>query len=594
MHKNKSMKPENYGNYKVDNNKIIYVDPDDKEEKVISDHVKIKEILQNIETNEIKLILEYWYHNRMHEMEISRQSLSKYEIRKLLKYGVDVYEHKADRVAHFLSIQETYAPKEYMHSHLGWAVHEDSPIYKHDHIISSEEQFSRYDGELTLESSGTYDEWQSIIEEEVLGVTTLELALVFGFSSVVVGYLAQEIDLDSLVIHIWGDSTKGKTTAAKLVVSPFGKPTTSQGGLLHTWNGTPNSLINKLANNRGIPFVLDESSMGNINDFTKMIYQLAGGIEKSRLTKEAKQRERQTWATTIISTAEKSLLSNASQNIGQMMRLFEFDNITWTRDAMNADNLRHGVESHYGHAGPLFAKYLLEQEEGYVKEKWKAWSQTLFNQMQEVDRFSDRIANKLSLLLVTADLVREALNIPLNIDGISNLLIQQNQQSQGSRDIGENALEAIKAKIYEHNSKFEKEHPPGDLESNGYECWGRIKKGGKFTEVYILPHKFRELLMECGFEDERVVLADWKQKKYIKHDSGTYQKKTSIKKIDEDLKHNDGRVKTYCILLPKDALSVKETKQLPARKRPVPSQKGNDSQLKNMLEGKEGGDSNGI
>ncbi|SIS41522.1 DUF927 domain-containing protein [Salimicrobium flavidum] len=590
MSKNEKKAEERFGNYKLTNKKVIYIDPETKEESVIAKHLKIQSILENLENGEIRLKLEFWYRGQMKIEEIARSQLTSYELPKLLDTGLDVFDHKAKKVISYLSVQEEYAPLEYNHSHVGWAVHEGKPVYKHLKAINTDGSLtSSYIGEEPpLKSTGTLEKWNSLINQEVIGTPTLELALVMGFSSVIVGLINIDGEIDSLVFHLWGDSTKGKTTAAKLAVSPFGKPSTTE-GLINTWNGTKNSLISKVKNNHGIPFVVDEASVNSMKDFTQMTYQLASGIEKSRLTKEAKLRKPETWATTIISTAEKSLVSNSSQNVGQLMRVFEFEEVTWTKDAPNADRLCDGITLNYGHAGPLFAEHVAGLEEEALVTKWHEWTKWLYKRIEEsqgTDRFTHRIANKLSILLLTADLVKEGLGLQLNIDGIADLLLEQNAQTADLRDIGGKAMQLVIGQIIEHKSKFEKEHTPGDFDASSYECWGRLKHVGNQVEVSVLPHKFREILQKCGFEDEKVVLSNWKAKGYLIHDKGKNQKKTTVHNADEKHKHKDKRTPTICFRVPRQSLSL-ETDAQPARNRPQPMHEAIDEAVDQFLENNE-------
>ncbi|EZH66282.1 hypothetical protein DH09_10115 [Bacillaceae bacterium JMAK1] len=552
-------KKAHFGKYCITDKEILKYNDGEKKYTKVSDLVKVKEIKRDIESKKNSIILQYNYKGSIHEIEVSRGSLSRQELQKLLEYGLDVFEHKASEISKFLSIQEQSAPLEYYHTHLGWCDIEGHLTYKHYELISrNNELTSVYSGDLDLSAAGSLDGWRDLIKNEVQGTVTLEMALVLGFSSIVVGYLAQSIEMESMVFHLWGDSTKGKTTAAKLAASPFGKPSQSIGGLINTWNGTKNAIINQLTNNRGIPFVLDEASMGSFKDFTNQIYQLASGIDKARMNKEAKMRKRETWATTIISTAEKSLLANATQSTGQHIRLLEFDNITWTRDARNADAIREGVEKHYGHSAPIFAQYLLDIDFETVIDLWNSWKQVLMEKLPQKDNFAERIVKKLALILLTAELVEKSLKINLNKEGLSQLLIEQNQQSLENRDIGSKALEVIIEAIYQHRRKFDRVYNETDFPSQGNENWGQIKQFEEKTEVSILPKKLRDLLMENDFEDINVVINAWKEKGILNHDAGGNQTKATV---------NSKRVRVYSLSLSKSVFSLKdESSMKPSKK----------------------------
>ena len=101
-----------------------------------------------------------------------------------------------------------------------------------------------------------------MFHNEIKGNTALEAMMSIGFSAPIVGYLyRKDKHTDTLIFHMAGKSTTGKTTASKAAISPFGVPDTKGKGLFRTWNGTTNAIINSLGGNFGIPLVFDEFSM---------------------------------------------------------------------------------------------------------------------------------------------------------------------------------------------------------------------------------------------------------------------------------------------------------------------------------------------
>lgn len=99
------------------------------------------------------------------------------------------------------------------------------------------------------------------------------------------------------------------------------------------------------------------------------------------MNKEGQIKDSGKWLTTILSTGEASLLSKANQNIGLKVRLTELSNVNWTKNADHANRIKAGVLENYGHAAP-------------------------------------RIATKLGVLMATAEITEEALELGLNIDAI--------------------------------------------------------------------------------------------------------------------------------------------------------------------------------
>lgn len=530
--------------------------------------VRIKNMKQDIETKSVWLTLEYWFNNQMNELVISRKQLQLNEFTNLLEKGLDIYHHKAGEVLKFLSIQEEFVPTTYVHHQAGWAVHEEKLIYKHHHIIGNDDLPSEYEGVFQLKAKGTLENWLTLVKQHVVGHTPLEVALTYGFAAALVSLIAKDLDLEVLVSHAYGDSSQGKTTAARVFVSPYGAPTSKEGGLICKWNGTQNGIVAQLANHHGLPVALDEASMNRMKDFTETIYLLAEGSEKARMTKELALRERRTWSGVIFSTAEHSLQKKANQNTGLKVRLFEFGNIFWTTSAEHANQLKVGLLENYGHAGPLFSQFLINTGKETVMDTWRKWATICLESMTIRDAFSHRIADKLALVMATAELVNQTFDFTLNLDEMLDMLVGMEQQSAGQRDIGENAYNYFKQMIIQHRSKFDGESFP----AKAYECWGKITQKGSETEVAMLTTPFKQMMADGGFEDSDVILQSWKEKGYLDHDADKLTRKRAIVQVvgtendgivQAETKATSKRELTYCIRIKENIFDMREEGSLP-------------------------------
>lgn len=97
----------------------------------------------------------------------------------------------------------------------------------------------------------------------------MELAVVMGLASAVVGFISREMSMENIIAHIINDSSTGKTTACQLAISVFGSPVIKGNGLMLSWNGTVNAIQRSLTGNNGVVIALDEVSMSRGDDFTK-------------------------------------------------------------------------------------------------------------------------------------------------------------------------------------------------------------------------------------------------------------------------------------------------------------------------------------
>ncbi|WP_108668945.1 DUF927 domain-containing protein [Peribacillus acanthi] len=505
----------------------------------VSKYVKITKIEQAEESHDVTLTLEFLYLNQYKTIEITRDQLQPNELQKLTIKGIDVFYHNVKGIVQFLRCQEEQAPYESVHTHLGWEEHKGGLYFKHHEIIGQPTRISTYKGKFNIEPKGTLQGWKDVIEEEVVGNSHLEIALTFGFSAVIVGMLSTIKDIDSLIVHICGKSSKGKTTAAQTGVSPFGRPSKNDKGLIKSWNATGNAIVTYVRNNHGVPIVLDEASMSNLKDFTALIYTFAENREKDRMTKDGGLRNQGDWSTTIISTAEHSLFQKTNSNEGLRVRAFEFPNTTWTTSAENSNAIKEGLMENYGHAGIEFIQYVQQLGVEEVDKRCKKWMKTCEETLKD-SPFISRISEKFGIILATAELVNEALNLPLDIAKMLEVLYEVELESANERDQGEKAYDYILEKIVQNHDLFRSD----DREFKGRECWGKITYGDVYHEVAILRHKMKQFLTENGVTDPKVVFQNWKEKGYLKAETGKHSNRRIVMKSGEEELRKQSGLKT--------------------------------------------------
>lgn len=484
--------------------------------RIIARDIKVKTIKEVLETGNEYLELEIVTRdNKRKEVTISRELFGNKRnlSEKLVAQGADVYEHTSQDVIKHLVNQEIKTKKETIHNSLGWCKNDEDKLYfKHFEGVAIN---SKYDGNYDIEPAGDIEDYLQLINNEVIGNTNLELAFTIGFTSAVIGLIGKSIEADSLAIHIYGESTTGKTTAAQLATSVWGNPSRTGNGLLRDWNSTQNALIAELRNNTGVTVAFDEASMANLYDFTNTIYKLASGRDKSRLNRDAQMKETATWYTTIISTGEHALTTKSNNNIGLLMRVIEIGDLVWTNSGAHADRIKHGVTKNYGLVGPVFAEQLITFGKDEIIKLWAKMQQKIFNQAKEDDRFQHRMANKLAIITVTARLVNECFDIDLDVDEILELLFEAEKSRLPNRDLAGRAYYYLMEQVAIASRKnFTSDYGRhvGEFEGSKYaDLWGqKIIKNGE-DELVIFPSIFEKLMDQGGFEEPQSILRKWKK-----------------------------------------------------------------------------------
>lgn len=518
-------------------NKISYV----------CDFIDITEQAMKMETNHCLLTLVYRLPNEetLHKKEVYADQISDIsKISSFSKYGFNIHSYNKGDVLKHLQNCRVKLPISYKHSSLGFDLINGEAVFKHYKMFGPNLKVeSVYDGELTIAPKGSFEQWSDLIKKEVLGHTPLELAVVMGLTSATCGFISKELSLENIVINLFNDSSTGKTTASQLAASVFGSPVLKDNGLVMSWNSTFNAMQNKIAGNTGVVVVFDEASMSRNDDFSKAIYSLAEGKETARMDKEGTVKKSSVWNTLLISTAEKSLFESSNNNSGLRVRLIEFGNVVWTKSAQNSDEIKRVISANYGHAGPLYAQYLMKLGKKKVAEGILC-CQSLLRQKLPNSDLADRVSMKLALLLFTAELSNQRFKWNLNIEKMTEFLAKNESDKLKVGDIAQQALERVFAYISIKIEHFDREFKTKANKTSGNDyikashgdVWGKIiyvasQTQGSPThdstyEVMVNKEIMDKILKDLNYESPNVVIKKWKQKGWLNTEKGkTYRKR---------------------------------------------------------------------
>lgn len=215
--------------------------------------------------------------------------------------------------------------------------------------------------------SGSLDAWKS----NIAALCEKNPFAGFTVSSAFAGPLLELFNVPGIGLHLYGDSTNGKSTTLAVAISVWGAPS-----FLLSWRSTVNGLEIQAAARSSTVLVLDESHMIPPKDLDAGIYLLANGVAKSRMTKEITPRELSRWRVCVISSGERSIESHLAamridHKVGQGIRIADvpvtgsygiFEDLHGrTNGAAFADELRGAAAQYYGHAGPLFVERLIKE-----------------------------------------------------------------------------------------------------------------------------------------------------------------------------------------------------------------------------------------
>jgi phage/plasmid primase-like uncharacterized protein len=284
--------------------------------------------------------------------------------------------------------------------------------------------------------SGTLQGWQEAIAAaiETAKCPHFTLGIISGF----VGPIQGLARFDSCGINESGVSSSGKTLSQRLAVSVWSS-TGLGAGLLQSLRTTENAVESIAQSASGTVLALDEVAHIDGRTLGRMVYAIAGGQGKARLSSEAVLRQRYSWTTFILLSGECSLEEKVREDDGQWMagmavRILDVD-VTNVNRTVPQDVLARidGILKHHGHAGLAFVRRLVQH--GYHARP-DDLRQTILNAARliagkDADSMRVRAATVFALLLVAGGLAKEFGLLPqtADVEGVVKWGWQQFDQS---------------------------------------------------------------------------------------------------------------------------------------------------------------------
>lgn len=456
---------------------------------------------------------------------------------------------------------------------------------------------SEYIGRFDLEPKGSRETWFKLAAEMIKKSVEVAFVLSVAFAAILLGVLKGEaVDVDNIIVHLRGDSSSGKTTMLNLAISVFGNPNEHcANGLISTWNATANALLRRLMSKHGGRggnlFGLDEFSMLNVRDCSNLIYSVASGIERDRLTRDARCQDRLTGNYIVLSTGEASILSKTNGNMGLAMRVLEMDNQCWTKDSEMSEKIKSTVKKNYGFAAENFGlklgRWIQTNSMDALIERFEGW-RNYYIEHCDIQKRKERISSRYALILLAADMCREFFDFEMDCEAICKFIIENENANSEEREGYGGLYDKMIAYIVGNQSHFivmgseatkseeckkrEKKKRNTANESN-VEIWGRIEPldttkevAGKFAQsvAYIaFPFFERITTREFNCEDPKAI-RKWLKKEglslcepdrdYIRKTfEGVTTKYVAVYlpgEVDRGLAYKKGKVKELFRVLP--------------------------------------------
>ena len=523
--------------------------------------VIVKRITKNIETNAVRLELEIDYMGDVNTITIDREELSDHRlIQSLNKVGAKAPKAYFDFLVASIMHQETdledagYKPA-LAYSHLGWLYvpmrDETGTIigrqlhYRANRLLGG--CCAKYDGPFSVTPMGSFDVWRSMVKQQIIGHTSLALILLASLSAVVNGLIGPVTTGENPIFHLCGPSGCGKTTALYAASSVYGVPyegekrhTTKMGEItinrsfLGSWGATENATTAQCCGNMGAAIILNELGKFDGKDMSRICYNLSEGTDKTRLDQRMTTYTSESYATTIISSGEISLLDRcASKVTGLQVRVLEiYDQLTDT--PTQARTIKDISRNHNGWAGPALAQYILDNGGlNMVLATFQGYCNSLpahFPVNTTTARFIEKFV---ALIMTTAELASKALDLPFDTTGILQYFMDHESNNGSSRNMTLDSYRVMIEACVTHKTFFYiKGAPDPATKSFGRITYPNIvlPDGRVIVEQYEIRRSFVEAtLHKYNFPNPTACYRQWREMGVLDHEQGKF---TRGRKID--------------------------------------------------------------
>ncbi|MCD9076237.1 DUF927 domain-containing protein [Staphylococcus borealis] len=481
--------------------------------------------------------------------------LTTQKLPRLVMFGFSINEKYIKSLGNALQLMRQSLPISKLYTGVGvlstdegTVISLDEPYLSKDIEQSQADEIiceTKYD----LQPKGTFEGWWQMYLDEVKGNLLLELAVIFGVSSLVTAFLKtkHEVEYFGTIFSFMGNSSTGKSTAAALAVSIAGNPSKGDQTLFRGWNGTRNAIEGYLSNNFGVPIALDELSAATFKDTNGLLYSLAEGQGRLRANREGNVKNPHHFGSSVISTAEHTIFKDASANDGLRARCIEISDV-FTTSADNADAIKKGTSKNYGHVMPLVAEYLLNRESEVIKwfHKEHDWFKAQLN--NETNNVGIRMFKRYATITTSARILERVIATPIDLDAVREYLVSYHVDSVSERSLGAKAIDSVVQFVARNRSKFAESKKLSIMTEN----YGLIELKDDHIQVKMLKDVFKHMLEENQYQDVKNVIDSLRAEGYIQMDSDRIA-------IKRNVKDTQGKTKTilfYHLVLPSEFAPV--------------------------------------
>lgn len=368
--------------------------------------------------------------------------------------------------------------------------------------------------------------------------------------------LLQILGLPNFIVDLSARTSQGKTTTQRAAASVWGNPDERKpGAALQTWDVTKVYVERASAVLSGLPLILDDTKRArDPRMIAETLYAVTSGRGRGRGTLQGVATTR-TWNTVLLSSGEQPVTSFTNDG-GTKMRVLEIEGAPFGRQDVETGKLVEvfnlNILANYGHAGPAFVRWLIENI--HLKDEWKKEIRlrTEGYIRSAAGEKAGRLAVYAAVVAQAATLLHTALDLPWSFeDPIQHLWAEISGEADDA--VGaKRALRHLLSWAWANESRFigrEQENVRGVPVAPPSGWIGRWDRGDDYGFIAFYPHAVKDLLEGQKFNLE-AILGEWRDRNWIDTDVGEQKRFTKRVRI----RGPDGSEAPHFYVINRDAI----------------------------------------
>lgn len=338
--------------------------------------------------------------------------------------------------------------------------------------------------------------------------------------------LLEPLKAPNFAVHLYGESTTGKSTRQKCAAGIFGDP--QNGTWVGSWNTTATAMETRANMLNHLPLFFDEIGAGDAKSIEKSMYMLVNGEGKSRSNRSLSNVKPFSFRNVTSSNGEHELTSSKA-NTGAQVRVIQIRSKSFEgMDRAAVDEMRAACDAHHGSLGRAWVQALVDLDDwSACRDMFKA-AKALFDS-DAANGLMQRQSVYFALMAVAEHMSHEWFGIGEAGGGTVRRFVANTAGRSDIASASDRAIESLSSWVYSEPFTFPRLAYVSGSSAKETKTSKGFKVNGARDGARIL---FVPSELQARFEHEGISVAEvlngWREKGWIEYEGAKNTKKVRV------------------------------------------------------------------